>query len=133
MHAAMWAVLAAAVWVCALATPQPLHLERDSFRRPRPESPIHLDTWQKRDQNSISPLTDTSFSSQLMLRSPRGSRQYDVPQIGKYHPYEHAPSGLFATTVITKSLQALTKSDRTNFWQPKIVLTRCYKRATNTV
>lgn len=67
----MWAVLAAAIWVCALATPQPLHLERDSFRRPQP-----LD-WQKRDQAAPQP-------PQLMLRSPRSSsRQYDVPQIGE--------------------------------------------------
>lgn len=67
----MWAVLAAAIWVCALATPQPLHLERDSFRRPDA-----LD-WNKRDQNS----PQLPQASQLMLRTPRGSRQYDVPQI----------------------------------------------------
>lgn len=66
----MWAVLAAAFWVCALGIPQPLHLERDSFHRPRV-----LD-WEKRDQ--------TTSRSQLMVRQPRQPiRQYDVPQIGK--------------------------------------------------
>jgi hypothetical protein len=86
VYAAMWAVVAAAFWVCVVATPQPLHLERDSFRRPN--------VWQKRDQQSIGQNPATvdmtqhlpqlvAVNSQLMLRSPRGSRQYDVPQIGK--------------------------------------------------
>ncbi|XP_044257965.1 uncharacterized protein LOC123007025 [Tribolium madens] len=80
----MWAVVAAAFWVCVVATPQPLHLERDSFRRPN--------VWQKRDQQAIGQNPATvdmtqhlpqlvAVNSQLMLRSPRGSRQYDVPQI----------------------------------------------------
>lgn len=89
VHEAMWAVLAAVVWVCALATPLPLHLERDSFRRPRPDAPYHhldvADTWQKRDHHDASPDATQTTSSQLMLRSPRGSRQYDVPQIGESH------------------------------------------------
>lgn len=78
----MWAVIAAAVWVCAVATPQPLHLERDSFRRPQhqqqqQQQPGLLD-WQKRDQIALPPQPP-----QLMLRSSRAGRQYDVPQIGK--------------------------------------------------
>ncbi|KAJ8918942.1 hypothetical protein NQ315_016844 [Exocentrus adspersus] len=94
----MWAVVAAAcVWVCVLATPQPLHLERDSFRRPQAA------TWQKRlasSSSSSSSSTDqqipaaeefsdysqhfpqlSALGSQLMLRSSRASRTYDVPQI----------------------------------------------------
>lgn len=67
----MWAVLAAAVWVCALATPQPLHLERNSFRRPQTSL-----EWQKRDQ----PMSQIPAP---MIRSSRNPN-YDVPQIGKY-------------------------------------------------
>lgn len=90
----MWAVVAACVWVCVVATPQPLHLERDSFRRPQAA------VWQKRlaasasssdQQNPSEEFSDFSqhipqlsaVNSQLMLRSPRGQRQYDVPQIGR--------------------------------------------------
>lgn len=71
----MWRVLAAAVWVCALANPQPLYLERDSYKR----SPPAL-TWQKRDQPE---------STELLIRSSRSSRQYDVPQIGKWEIYNY--------------------------------------------
>lgn len=98
LYAAMWAVVAAAFWVCVVATPQPLHLERDSFRRPN--------VWQKREQNPSSSSSSSASSnsnnpadmtqipqlfavnSQLMLRSPRGSRQYDVPQIGRFYSYQ---------------------------------------------
>ncbi|XP_018565443.1 uncharacterized protein LOC108906619 [Anoplophora glabripennis] len=91
----MWAVVAACVWVCVVATPQPLHLERDSYRRPQAAA------WQKRlaassvsssdQQNPPEEFSDFSqhlpqlsaVNSQLMLRSPRGQRQYDVPQIGR--------------------------------------------------
>ncbi|KAG5885284.1 hypothetical protein JTB14_000841 [Gonioctena quinquepunctata] len=85
----MWAV-----WACLLAvvaaSPQPLHLERDSFRRPAAAA------WQKRlvagahpvpedfaafQHHHLPPQVD-DVNSQLMLRSPRGQRQYDVPQIG---------------------------------------------------
>lgn len=105
----MWAVLAAAIWVCALATPQPLHLERDSFRRPRPEPLLHLEnSWQKRDQNG--PQVPQATSSQLMLRSPRGSRQYDVPQIGEY------PS-LFSKLYTAQTLGYIACS-QTKFWSP---------------
>ncbi|XP_018322270.1 uncharacterized protein LOC108734988 [Agrilus planipennis] len=87
----MWAVLAAAIWVCALANPlQPLHLERGSYRHPQ-----EFAAWRKRDstaggqqqqqqqqdqQVSIG-QTGLPGAEQLMLRSPRGGRQYDVPQV----------------------------------------------------
>ncbi|KAJ8951486.1 hypothetical protein NQ318_000182 [Aromia moschata] len=78
----MWAVVAACVCVCVAATPQPLHLERDSFRRPAAA------VWQKRlvadhQQPGNPPEEFSDFSqhlpqlsavnSQLMLRSPRDS------------------------------------------------------------
>ncbi|XP_019877336.1 uncharacterized protein LOC109605213 [Aethina tumida] len=79
----MWAVVVAVLWGCVVATPQPLHLKQDSFGRPT--------TWQKRlSEDPHSPTSEilahhipqiNSANSQLMLRSPRGSRQYDVPQI----------------------------------------------------
>ncbi|XP_060524947.1 uncharacterized protein LOC132701202 [Cylas formicarius] len=87
MRAAL-ATAAAALWmVCVVATPQPMHLERDSYRRPS-----IVAAWQKRvDQHPKEDFMTGDFSqhlpqlsavnSQLMLRSPRGQRQYDVPQI----------------------------------------------------
>lgn len=88
----MWAVWAC-LWAVVVAAPQNHHLERDSFRRSNAAM-----AWQKRlvaaeSQNLASddytdyqqhhiPLME-SGNSQLMLRSPRGQREYDVPQIGK--------------------------------------------------
>ena len=73
----MWAVLAAVLWVCALVAPQPLHLERDSFRRPQA---VYFS--QKRDQVGAQ---SQSPPQQMMIRTPRLTpRQYDVPQIGKW-------------------------------------------------
>ncbi|CAH0553736.1 unnamed protein product [Brassicogethes aeneus] len=76
----MWALVVAALWVCVAATPpQPLHLERDSYRRPS--------TWQKRTQDHHQQDVSqhiphlSAANSQLMMRPPRGSPQYDVPQI----------------------------------------------------
>ncbi|CAG9859207.1 unnamed protein product [Phyllotreta striolata] len=89
----MWAVWAlwAGLWAAAAATPQPLHLERDSMRR---QVPLPVTVWQKRHQAAavqaaaVAPdeLRDfqhhlDAVNSQMMLRSPRGERQYDVPQI----------------------------------------------------
>ncbi|KAJ8984266.1 hypothetical protein NQ317_007499 [Molorchus minor] len=81
----MWAVVAACLCVCVAATPQRLHLEKDSYRRPS--------LWQKRvaasQENPTDEFSDYSqhmpqlsaINSQLMLRSPRTERPYDVPQI----------------------------------------------------
>ncbi|XP_074030395.1 uncharacterized protein [Leptinotarsa decemlineata] len=84
----MWAVWAC-LWAVVAASPQPLHLERDSFRRPLAAA----SSWQKRIvaahrspeelsafQHQHLPQVDKA-ASQLMLRSPRGQRQYDVPLI----------------------------------------------------
>lgn len=92
----MWAVWAlwAGLWAAAAATPQPLHLERDSLRR---QVPLPVTVWQKRHQAAAAQAAaaapdelrdfqhhlDAAVNSQMMLRSPRGERQYDVPQIGK--------------------------------------------------
>lgn len=88
----MWAIWAC-LWAVVVAAPQSHHLERDSFRRPHAAM-----AWQKRlvaaeqhhnsatddfsDYQHHIPIMD-SGNSQLMLRSPRGEREYDVPQIGK--------------------------------------------------
>ncbi|KAL3276349.1 hypothetical protein HHI36_011732 [Cryptolaemus montrouzieri] len=74
----MWTILAV-LWICVVAT---THLVRESsVRRPS--------VWQKRDfpvinspEKEIFDLPQIAQSnSQIMLRSTRGSRQYDVPQI----------------------------------------------------
>lgn len=91
----MWAVWAlwAGLWVAAVATPhKPILFERDStLRRQMPHPSITF--WQKRHQVAAGAarappdeLRDfqqhlDAVNSQLMLRSPRGQRQYDVPQI----------------------------------------------------
>ncbi|XP_056647615.1 uncharacterized protein LOC130452388 [Diorhabda sublineata] len=88
----MWAVWAlwAGLWVAAVATPrQPIHFDKDSTLRRQMPHPF----WQKRHQVNAAaarPPPDElrdfqqhldAVNSQLMLRSPRGQRQYDVPQI----------------------------------------------------
>lgn len=100
----MWAVIAAAVWVCALATPQPLHLERDSYRRPHQQQALD---WQKRDQVAPQP-------PQLLLRSPRASRQYDVPQIGKWY------------TMYLKKKISTKISSKSRKFQRKFILTKIF-------
>lgn len=90
----MWAVWAC-LWAVVVAAPQSHHLERDSFRRPHAAM-----SWQKRlvaAEHHNSAVDDyseyhipniKSGNSQLMLRSPRGERQYDVPQIGNLFSYK---------------------------------------------
>lgn len=91
----MWFLWASTVClVLVTATP---HLQRDSYRRTSnyPASNVVGGGWQKRlaqaidDQQDFQPQQlipsqlETTDSQRLMLRSPRGQRQYDVPQIGK--------------------------------------------------
>uniref|UniRef100_A0A6P7G6V6 Uncharacterized protein LOC114338412 n=1 Tax=Diabrotica virgifera virgifera TaxID=50390 RepID=A0A6P7G6V6_DIAVI len=92
----MWAVWAlwAGLWAAAVATPhQPLHLERDSSLRRQMSPSVRI--WHKRHQVTGAASAPgappdelrnfqqhlDAVNSQLMLRSPRGQRQYDVPQI----------------------------------------------------
>lgn len=86
----MWRALTTAIWVCALASPQPLHLERDPLYLRR--SPASGLTWQKRDQSDHHQHSHQgeqgqqhyqSEPTQLLIRTSRSSRQYDVPQIGE--------------------------------------------------
>ncbi|XP_050509174.1 uncharacterized protein LOC114338412 [Diabrotica virgifera virgifera] len=94
----MWAVWAlwAGLWAAAVATPhQPLHLERDSSLRRQMSPSVRI--WHKRHQVTGAASAPgappdelrnfqqhlDAVNSQLMLRSPRGQRQYDVPQIDK--------------------------------------------------
>lgn len=80
------AAAAALCVVCVVATPQPL---RDTFRgwKKRMDQKPSADDFSSDFQQHIPQLSIAS--SQLMLRSPRGQRQYDVPQIGKWIRHVH--------------------------------------------
>ncbi|GLV31813.1 hypothetical protein CBL_07573 [Carabus blaptoides fortunei] len=89
----MWCLVMTTVWLLAAATtcarggvpPAPMHARRPYDQPPQDllrsesgaASVVADESWtNKRDTGS------TLQASQLMLRSPRSSRQYDVPQIG---------------------------------------------------
>ncbi|KAF7287980.1 hypothetical protein GWI33_000040 [Rhynchophorus ferrugineus] len=84
MRVVLAAAAAALCVVCVVATPQ---LLRDSpfrgWQKRLDQVPANSDDFATDFQHHLPQIS--AANSQLMLRSPRGQRQYDVPQIGKHH------------------------------------------------